>query len=69
MIREVLKLCPTVESGNSGPVKEWCINTAGVDPATGSVLVDSEDGFLYRWDLVTGGITRRIRLGAGIGES
>ena len=40
-----------------------------ITPIDGSVLVDSEDGFLYRWDLVTGGITQRIRLGAGIGES
>ena len=53
VMREVLTLLgPTYESGTSGPVDEWCINTAAVDPFTRSVLVNSEDGYLYRWDLV-----------------
>ena len=53
IMREVLTLLgPTFESGTSGPVVEWCINTAAVDPFTRSVLVNSEDGYLYRWDLV-----------------
>src|SRR5262249_45519648 len=34
-------------------VREWCINTALVDPATRSILMPSEDGNLYRWDLNT----------------
>ena len=39
------------------PVKEWCINTAAVDPLTKSILVNSEDGNLYRWDLATNRLT------------
>jgi hypothetical protein len=31
--------------------REWCINTAVVDPATKSILANSEDGQLYRSDL------------------
>jgi hypothetical protein len=50
-------------------VKEWCINTSVVDPATHSVLANSEDGVLYRWDLWTNKLTQRIRLTPGIGES
>jgi len=70
IMREVLTLLgPTFESGNSGPVVEWCINTAAVDPFTRSVLVNSEDGFLYRWDLVTNTASQRIRLTSGIGEA
>ena len=70
IMREVLTLLgPTYESGNSGPVVEWCINTAAVDPFTRSVLVNSEDGYLYRWDLVTNTASQRIRLTSGIGES
>jgi hypothetical protein len=70
IMREVLTvLGPTFVSGSSGPVEEWCVNTAAVDPATRSVLVNSEDGYLYRWDLVTNALSQRIRLTSGVGEA
>ena len=70
IMREVLKIAgPTFESGTSGPVKEWCINTAAVDPLTKSVLVNSEDGYLYRWHLPSNSFTQRIQLTSGIAES
>lgn len=50
-------------------VREWCINTAVVDPQTGSVLANSEDGKLYRWDLTANTFTQSIRLTPGIGEA
>ena len=50
-------------------VREWCINTAAIDPATDSVLVNSEDGKLYRWDLATNTLSQSIVLTAGIGEA
>lgn len=34
-----------------GSVREWCINSAAVDPATRSIVINSEDGHVYRWDL------------------
>ncbi|MEP7297299.1 MAG: hypothetical protein ABI702_14015 [Burkholderiales bacterium] len=70
VLKEVLSILgPTFESGSAGPVKEWCINTAAVDPLTHSVLVNSEDGYLYRWDLRTNTFTQRIQLTSGIAES
>ena len=70
IMREVLTIAgPTFESGTSGPVKEWCINTAAVDPLTRSVLANSEDGWLDRWSLVTNTFTQRIQLTTGIAES
>jgi len=67
---EVLTIAgPTFVSGTSGPVEEWCINTAAVDPATKSVLVNSEDGFLYRWDLVANRLSQKIQLTSGVGEA
>ena len=70
IMKEVLTILgPTFEAGTSGPVKEWCINTAAVDPLTHSVLVNSEDGFLYRWSLASNSFTQSIRLTSGIAES
>jgi hypothetical protein len=50
-------------------VREWCINTAAVDPFTSSILVNSEDGNLYRWDLTTNSLSQVITLSAGVGEA
>jgi hypothetical protein len=69
-MREVLTILgPTFESGTSGPVEEWCVNTAAVDPLTNSVLVNSEDGYLYRWDVSSNRLTQRIQLTSGVGEA
>ena len=50
-------------------VKEWCINSAVVDPASGSILAGSEDGTLYRWNLSTNTFSERIVLTPGLGEA
>jgi len=50
-------------------VREWCINTGAVDPATQSILVNNEDGKLYRWSMTTGALSESIVLTAGIGEA
>src|SRR5262249_14365827 len=50
-------------------VREWCINTAAVDPFTRSALVNNEDGVLYRWDFITQSFTERIVLTPGVGEA
>jgi hypothetical protein len=50
-------------------VREWCINTAVVDPYTDSVLVNSEDGKLYRWNLGTNTLSQEIVLTPGVGEA
>ncbi len=62
-------LGPTPDPAVSGGVQEWCINSAAVDPATRSVLVNSEDGVLYRWDLSTNQLSQQIRLTNGLGEA
>ena len=53
----------------TGAVREWCINTAAVDPFTKSVLANSEDGKLYRWDLTTNSFSQVITITGGIGEA
>jgi hypothetical protein len=50
-------------------VKEWCINTAAVDPFTDSILANSEDGNLYRWDLRTNTFSQSINLAPPLAEA
>jgi hypothetical protein len=70
IMKEILTIAgPTLEAGSAIAVKEWCINTAAVDPSRKSILVNSEDGYLYRWDLSVNQLTQRIQLTSGIGES
>jgi len=52
-----------------GGFREWCINSAVVDPATKSVYANSEDGSLYRWDLTTNTFSQSIGLTSGVGEA
>jgi len=49
-------------------VREWCINTAAVDPATASVFTPSEDGHIYRWNLELNSLTEALALGPELGS-
>ena len=53
----------------AGTRYEWCINSVAVDPATGSVIANNEDGHLYRWDLDTGRLVEKIRLNRARGQA
>ncbi len=69
-MREVLTvLGPTSDSNNPGGVREWCVNTGAFDPATRAMLINNEDGYLYRWDLTTNTLSERIRFNNGLGQS
>jgi hypothetical protein len=50
-------------------VREWCINSAAIDPITKCALVNNEDGFLYHWDFTTNTLASKIELTSGIGEA
>src|SRR5207248_2389615 len=60
---------PSFTAQYPNAVREWCINTAAVDPFTASVMVNSEDGKLYRWDLKTNSLSQTITLSPGVGEA
>ncbi len=68
-MKEVLSIAGVTPDPTLPAVKEWCINSAAVDPATNSVLAGSEDGKLYRWDLATNTFTESIVLTPGLGEA
>jgi hypothetical protein len=58
-------LSPVHEPGTpAGARYEWCINSAVADPADDSVIVNSEDGTLYRWDLARNTLAEKIHLNA-----
>jgi hypothetical protein len=65
----ILGPTPDPQQGFPDAVYEWCINTAAVDPFTKSILANSEDGNLYRWDLTSNTLTQKIKLSTGIGEA
>jgi hypothetical protein len=70
VMKEVLTIMgQTPDPQYPGGFKEWCINTAAVDPFTRSILVNNEDGYLYRWDMDTNTFTERIQLTSGVGEA
>jgi hypothetical protein len=41
---------PEYDQTYPNAVREWCINSAAVDPINQCAVVNSEDGNLYRWD-------------------
>ncbi len=67
VMKEVLTIvAPTPDPNTTGGVKEWCINSAAVDPMTKSILANNEDGKLYRWDLTTNTLSQTVVLTAGL---
>ena len=69
VMKEVLTvLGPTPNTGQPG-VREWCINTAAIDPFTKSILANSEDGKLYHWDLTCNTLSETFTLTTGVGEA
>src|SRR5262249_38678177 len=57
-----------VNNGFPDARREWCINDTVVDPFTKSILVNSEDGNVYRWDLSSNAQTQAVTLPAGVSE-
>jgi hypothetical protein len=70
VMKEVLKIeGVTPDAGCPGGVREWCINSAAIDTFSKSVLANSEDGNLYRWDLTTNTLSQVVKLSSGVGEA
>jgi hypothetical protein len=59
----------TPDGSPAGAVREWCINSAAIDPVTKSAIVNSEDGTNYRWDFTTNTLSQQMSLSPGVGEA
>jgi Bacterial Ig-like domain (group 3) len=72
VMREVQTLIgPTPNKETKGvlfSVREWCINAGVVNPGSGCVYFDSEDGHFYSWNLATNSISQALVLTPGVGE-
>lgn len=68
-MKEILTVAGLTPDPVLPAVREWCINTAAIDPFTKSALVNSEDGKLYRWDFATNTLIQPVILTPGIGEA
>ena len=74
VMKEVIAIAgPTPDSGFRpafpNAVREWCINSAAIDPFNKVALMNSEDGILYRWDFASNSFTQSVVLTQGIGEA
>jgi hypothetical protein len=69
VMKEVITVNGATPEGAAPSVREWCINTAAIDPFTKAALINSEDGNLYRWDFTTNTLLQFMTLSSGRGEA
>ena len=69
VMQEVITVTGVTPNPPLAGVKEWCINTAAVDPVTKSAIINSEDGTVYRWDFTSNTLQQRVSLTSGRGEA
>lgn len=72
VLKEVITVAgitPDPSHGGLPAVREWCINTAAIDPFTKSAIINSEDGTVYRWDFTTNSLLQHVNLTPGRGEA
>jgi hypothetical protein len=69
VMQEVITVTGVTPDGPPPAVREWCINTAVIDPYTKSAIINSEDGTVYRWDFTSNTLLQSKSLTAGRGEA
>jgi hypothetical protein len=60
---------PEYDGTYPNAVREWCINSAAIDPANKCAVVNSEDGKVYRWDFVSDTLSAGLTLAPATGEA
>jgi len=60
---------PRYDQTYPNAVREWCINSAAIDPVNKCAAVNSEDGNVYRWDFTTNSLSAVVILATPTGEA
>ena len=69
VMKTVLKVLGPTHDAQLGGVREWCINSAAIDPIRHCAVVNSEDGNVYRWDFDTNTLSAGLTLASPTGEA
>lgn len=60
---------PDFDATYPNAVREWCINSAAIDPFHKCAVVNSEDGSIYRWDFTSNTLVATVNLASATGEA
>jgi hypothetical protein len=69
VMREVLTVLGPTQNPDLPGVREWCINSAAIDPINKCAIINSEDGSVYRWSFATNSLSRGLQLAPPTGEA
>ena len=69
VMQEVITVTGVPPNPGLAGVREWCINTAAIDPYTKAAIINSEDGTVYRWDFSSNTLLQRVSLTSGRSEA
>jgi hypothetical protein len=69
VMRAVRKVLGPTPDPQLGGVREWCINSAAIDPIHHCAVVNSEDGKVYRWKFDNNTLSPGLPLAPPTGEA
>jgi hypothetical protein len=69
VMRAVRKVLGVTPDPMLGGVREWCINSAAIDPINHCAVVNSEDGRVYRWKFDDNSLNPGLTLAPPTGEA
>jgi hypothetical protein len=71
VMQEVITVLGVTSNQSEGlpGVREWCINSAAIDPVNNCAVINSEDGHVYRWDFASNSLTASVALAQATGEA
>jgi hypothetical protein len=69
VMKEVISVLGVTQNSGLPGVREWCINSAAIDPITKCAVINSEDGNCYRWDFTSNTLSQTVQLTAATGEA